>query len=42
VELLGSHAQPRWRQTAEGLQVDLTKVSPPADHAASLRIELAG
>jgi alpha-L-fucosidase len=42
VELLGSHAQPRWRQAAEGLQVDLTKISPAADFAAALRIQLAG
>jgi alpha-L-fucosidase len=41
VELLGSRAKPLWRQTAEGLQVDLSKISPAADYAAALRIQLA-
>jgi len=41
VELLGTQAKPSWRQAAEGLQVDLTKISPAADYAAALRIHLA-
>ena len=41
VELLGSQAKLSWRQAAEGLQVDLTKISPAADYAAALRIRLA-
>ncbi|MGH8201672.1 MAG: alpha-L-fucosidase [Steroidobacteraceae bacterium] len=41
VELLGTDAKPQWRQTAEGLRVDLPKISPGADYAASLRIQLA-
>ncbi len=41
VELLGTQARPQWQQTAEGLRVDLSKISPPSDYAAALRIRLA-
>jgi alpha-L-fucosidase len=41
VELLGSQGKPSWRQSAEGLRVDLSKIAPPADCAAALRIHLA-
>lgn len=40
VELLGTEARPQWRQTPAGLEVDLTKIKPPADYAAALRIHL--
>jgi alpha-L-fucosidase len=40
VELLGTEARPQWRQTPAGLEVDLSKIKPPADHAAALRIHL--
>ncbi|MGH8294011.1 MAG: alpha-L-fucosidase [Steroidobacteraceae bacterium] len=41
VELLGAQATPRWRQAADGLQVDLSGLRPGSDYAAALRIHLA-
>ena len=41
VELLGTQAKPQWRQTAEGLRVDLSKMNPATDFATVLRIHLA-
>ncbi len=41
VELLGSEARPHWRQRPEGLRIELPQVTPAADYAAALRIELA-
>ncbi|HEY7887152.1 MAG TPA: alpha-L-fucosidase [Steroidobacteraceae bacterium] len=41
VELLGTDARPKWRQTAEGLRVDLPKINPAADYAAALRVRIA-
>jgi alpha-L-fucosidase len=41
VELLGSEAKPQWQQTVEGLRVDVSRITPPSDYAAALRIDLA-
>jgi alpha-L-fucosidase len=41
VELLGTQARPQWQQTAEGLRVDLSKISPTSDYAVALRIHVA-
>ncbi|MGH8179380.1 MAG: alpha-L-fucosidase [Steroidobacteraceae bacterium] len=41
VELLGTDARPKWRQTAEGLEVDLPKITAAADYAAALRVHFA-
>jgi alpha-L-fucosidase len=41
VELLGSEARPQWQQTADGLRVDVSRISPASDFAAALRIRLA-
>lgn len=41
VELLGTEVMPQWRQTAEGLRVELPKIEPPADYAAALRVHIA-
>jgi alpha-L-fucosidase len=40
VEVVGTQTKPQWRQTAEGLRVDLSKITPPADYAVALRIHL--
>ena len=40
VELLGTQARPKWQQTAEGLRLDLSSLSPAADYAAALRIHI--
>ncbi len=42
VELVGTGAKPQWRQTAAGLEVNLSKITAPADYAAALRVRLAG
>jgi len=42
VELLGTQAKPQWRQTAEGLRVDLSKINPTADYATALRVYVTG
>ena len=39
VEVLGTQARPQWRQTAEGLRVDLSKMDR-ADYAVALRVHL--
>ena len=41
VELLGTDARPQWRQTAEGLRIDLPKGTPAADYAAALRVHIS-
>jgi len=42
VELLGTGAPVRWKQTAEGLRVELPKEYRPAvDYAAALRVRMS-
>jgi alpha-L-fucosidase len=41
VELLGAPGKLRWRQTAEGLRVELPQSRPVADYATVLRVRLA-
>jgi alpha-L-fucosidase len=41
VEVLGTQVRPQWRQTAEGLRIDLSKMSPTTDYAVALRVHLA-